>query len=354
MITDKTHTEEWLTGLQKKFRRKDPGILERVVKALTLLEHLVDSGLEDFVFKGGTSLILILENTKRFSIDIDLCITEKPKNIEDIFDKVLAKGVFTSWELSPRKPVPPLDKEHYKFVFKSIRDGAESNILLDLVFQELHYPELEIRPIKALYIDTEDPVINVQVLPVDCMLGDKLTAFAPDTCGIPYGVNKELEIIKQLYDVSRLFRQSNDLSLVRKTFNISSAKELEYRGLNELHPSDVLEDIFLTSLLLAERGNRRDKEKFEALTFGIRGFANYISDGGFVIEDAIVCGSQAAYLAQLIRKSDETEIKRFDSGLNLKDVLIEGGFNYLNRLKKTSPEAFFYFKEAVGIYESLN
>ena len=81
--------------------------------------------------------------------------------------------------------------------------------------------------------------------------------------------------------------------------------------------------------------------------------ANYISDGGFVIEDAIVCGGQAAYLAQLIRKSDETEIKRFDIGLNLGDVLIKGDFNYLNRLKKTSPEAFFYFKEAIEIYESL-
>jgi hypothetical protein len=246
-----------------------------------------------------------------------------------------------------------LEKEHYKFVFKSIRDGAENSILLDLVFQDLHYPELEIKPIEALYIDTEDPVINVQVLPVDCMLGDKLTAFAPDTCGIPYGANKELEIIKQLYDVSRLFGQSNDLGLIRKTFNISSTIELNYRGLTELQPSDVLEDIFLTSLLLAERGRRRNKEKFEALAFGIRGFANYISDGGFVIEDAIVCGGQAAYLAQLIRKSDETEIKRFDIGLNLGDVLIEGDFNYLNRLKKTSPEAFFYFKEAIEIYESL-
>ena len=59
MITDKTHTEEWLAELRRKFKRKDPSILERVVKALTLLEHLVDSGLEDFVFKGGTSLILI-------------------------------------------------------------------------------------------------------------------------------------------------------------------------------------------------------------------------------------------------------------------------------------------------------
>ena len=354
MITDKTHTEEWLTDLRKKFKRKDPGILERVVKALTLLEQLVDSGLEDFVFKGGTSLILILEDTKRFSIDIDLCIREKPKNIETIFDEVLARGIFTSWELVPRKPRPPLEKEHYKFAYKSIRDGTESNILLDLVFQELHYPELEIRPIEALYIDTEAPVVNVQVLPVDCMLGDKLTAFAPDTCGIPYGIDKELEIIKQLYDVSRLFSQSKNLHLVRKTFNISSAIELKYRGLYGLQPSDVLEDIFLTSLLLAERGRRRDKEKFEALAFGIRGFANYISDGGFVIEDAIVCGSQAAYLAQLIRKGDETEIKKFDLDLNLEDVLIEGDFNYLNRLKKSSPEAFFYLKEAIEIYEALN
>lgn len=44
---------------------------------------------------------------------------------------------------------------------------------------------------------------------VDCILGDKLTAFAPHTTGIPYNIDKELEIIKQMYDISCLFDEFN-------------------------------------------------------------------------------------------------------------------------------------------------
>lgn len=353
MITDKTHTKEWFTELMGKFPKRDPAILERVIKALVLLEQLVDCGLDGFVFKGGTSLILLLENTKRFSVDIDLCVSEKPENIDDIFNEVVKKGIFKRWEKDDRKPRPPMEKAHYKFFFDSHHDGKERTILLDLVFQELNYPEIIKKPISAIYIDTDGDDIEVQVLPIDCMLGDKLTAYAPNTCGIPYNINKDLEIIKQLYDVSRLFCECENIDLVRKTFSKSAEVELGYRGLTDKNPLDVLEDIFQTSTKIAVRGRNRDKKKFEALAFGIRGFASYISEGGFTIEDAIVCSGHAAYLSQLIRKEDAVEINRFDKEIDLSDVQIEGDFNYLNRIKKSSPEAFFYFKEAVVIYEEL-
>ena len=35
--------------------------------------------------------------------------------------------------------------------------------------------------------------------------GDKLSAFAPTTIGIPYGKGKSMEIIKQLFDLGVLF-----------------------------------------------------------------------------------------------------------------------------------------------------
>jgi predicted nucleotidyltransferase component of viral defense system len=337
----------------KKFPGRDPSLLERVVKALVLLEQLVECGLDRFVFKGGTSLILLLENTKRFSVDIDLCISEKPENIDDIFNEVVKKGIFKNWQKDERSPRPPMQKAHYKFFFDSHHDGKERTILLDLVFQELNYPQIIKRPISAIYVETEGSATEVQVLPIDCMLGDKLTAYAPNTCGIPYNINKDLEIIKQLYDVSKLFCECGDLDLVRRTFKKSAEVELGYRGLADKNTDDVLEDIFQTSIKIATRGKNKNAEKFEALSFGIRGFANYISEGGFTIEDAIICSSHAAYLSQLIRKIAETEIKRFNKKIDLSAVEIKGNFNYLNKLKKFSPEAFFYFKEAVTIYEEF-
>ena len=51
----------------------------------------------------------------------------------------------------------------------------------------------------------------------ECLLGDKLTAYAPHTTGIPYGKGKELEMAKQLFDVAALFDVSDD-RMVRNTF----------------------------------------------------------------------------------------------------------------------------------------
>ena len=49
--------------------------------------------------------------------------------------------------------------------------------------------------------------------------------------------------------------------------------------------------------------------------------------------------------------TDENEIKRFKKDIDLSYIEIKGSFNFLNKLIKFSPEAFFYFKEAVTIYE---
>ena len=42
--------------------------------------------------------------------------------------------------------------------------------------------------------------LKVNLPDKNCILGDKLTAFAPHTTGIPTGEDKELEIKKQLFD----------------------------------------------------------------------------------------------------------------------------------------------------------
>ena len=352
MITEKTHTEEWFKSIKNTFKKKDPSILERVIKALTLLEQLKLSGLHSFVFKGGTSLILLLKNINRFSVDIDLCVKEKPENLNEIFNKVVNMGVFTKWEVTPRKPRPPLQKEHYKFIFNSLHSGKDSHIFLDLVFQELHYPKIDKKFIQAAYIETDGSLTEVDVLPIGCMLGDKLTAFAPNTCGIPYGIEKELEILKQLYDVSNLFGECDDLSLVKETFNKSSEVELAYRGLKEKTPHDVLDDIFETSILIATRGKNGNSEHYKEIEKGISGFKHYVAVGSFTIDNAIVCASQALYLSRLL-KADATELKKFNPEEDLSTVHIEGEYNYLNKIKKSSPEAFFYLNEAILVHESL-
>jgi len=58
MIKDESLSAEWISEKRKKYS-KDPAIMEAMIFALYLLEHLKKTGLE-FTFKGGTSLILLL------------------------------------------------------------------------------------------------------------------------------------------------------------------------------------------------------------------------------------------------------------------------------------------------------
>ena len=76
--------------------------------------------------------------------------------------------------------------------------------------------------------------MKVVVPSVEDILGDKLTAFAPETTGIPYYKNDKLttlEIVKQLYDVGRLFDKMQDINTVSKSFKAIAHVELGYRNL---------------------------------------------------------------------------------------------------------------------------
>jgi predicted nucleotidyltransferase component of viral defense system len=73
MLNEKCFTKEWLQSFRKQpaHKRIDIIILEKMIYALHLLEQLKQNDLE-FTFKGGTSLLLLLDEENRFSIDIDI------------------------------------------------------------------------------------------------------------------------------------------------------------------------------------------------------------------------------------------------------------------------------------------
>jgi len=64
MINIKSLSADWISE-KRNIYKKDPSLMESMIHALYLLEQLKLSGL-DFIFKGGTSLILLLEEPKRF------------------------------------------------------------------------------------------------------------------------------------------------------------------------------------------------------------------------------------------------------------------------------------------------
>ena len=78
MISQKEISIDWINKVSKENRNADKILVEKVIRALLLLEGLVKEKLP-FVFKGGTALMLHLNSTKRLSIDIDIILPAAPK-----------------------------------------------------------------------------------------------------------------------------------------------------------------------------------------------------------------------------------------------------------------------------------
>lgn len=345
MINTKELTGEWIQQTAKRFKA-DPLLTEKVIHALLLLEELVKQKLP-FVFKGGTALMLHFNSEKRLSIDIDIILSDKETDIEQTLQVIADKNVFTRFELDDRSKRSNIEKAHYKLFYTPKRDVKEEEefILLDILYEDVHYSNVVKLPIQSDFLPQQGEPLLVEVPTVENLLGDKLTAFAPKTTGIPYlkgSDNQSMEIIKQLYDIGTLFDVVEILNSVKETFRKFTVTELAYRNFDEKDMDAVLEDIYQTSLSICTRGMDGDAD-FRLLQDGINRITGYIFSESYYIDKAINHASKAAYLATLL-KHDADSFERFDPSINMKDWVIEQPFNTrVNKLKKSDPEAFFYW-----------
>lgn len=362
MIRDNCFSDEWMEGFkkQKDHQRIDKIILEKMIYALHLLEQLKVNGL-DFVFKGGTSLLLLLEEGNRFSIDIDIICDESRAELEAVIQKVIASSKFTSYQLdehrSYQRGVP---KAHYKFKFDASKQGSGS-ILLDILIESSIYPQLEERPIMTKWIETDGETM-ITVPSIDSITGDKLTAFAPNTIGIPYFKGKDkqsfsMEICKQLFDLSKLFEKIQNMEVVAVSFHAFAKHEIAYRKKEipevELTPKMVLQDTIDTCIILAKRGrgHNDEKVKFKELQRGILAFGTgFLMAGSFRIDDAVPASARIAYLAAKILVSDLSPITYY-KGQDTQELIIEDPkWNFLMRLKRQPDKsAFFYWYKTVEL-----
>ena len=347
MITQNSITKEWIETVAKS-KKADKNLVEKVIRALLLLEGLSASGL-NFVFKGGTALMLLLHSEKRLSIDIDIIVPEKEKDLTEILENICNTKGFTNFENQKRIAGTNIDKEHFKLFFVSALNLQESHIILDVLKEESHYQNLIELPIDSAFINHEDEPITVRLPDFDNILGDKLTAFAPNTTGIPYRKgNKEMgmEIIKQMYDIGCLFDRADNPKIVSAVFSSFAKTELAYRE-NKSNIENVLDDIIETALSVCLRQSQ-GKSDFNILHKGIIQVKPFIFSEQFHLEKAITHAAKAAYIA-LVIKFGIKQFSRFRKELDMKDWIITAPMNTkLNKIKKTDPEAFYYLYQ---IYE---
>lgn len=347
MINKEKLNIDWINQVTKATRNTDKILVEKVIHAFLLLEGLVLNNVS-FVFKGGTSLMLHFKSPKRLSIDIDIIIdAEKDENLENILENAAKEQGFNRIELQNRTTKSKIGKAHYKFFYTPIHKTAkeEEYILLDILYEKIAYTNVIQIPIISSFVPMENKPILVQVPCLEDLLGDKLTAFAPNTTGIPYYKGEDsmsMEIIKQLYDIGNLFDVCKDIVTVEKTFKRFAKIELSYRNNDEKTTSDVLNDIFQTSLCIASRGMLGDGNFIE-LQLGIKRIKGFIFSETYHIEKVIISASKAAYISTLIAYEKNT-FEKFETPLQIKDwSIINPEYNKLNKLKKSNPEAFFYW-----------
>ena len=291
MISKNTYTIEHVVALREKYK-KDPSLLERVLFAFGLLEALVRVGMP-FIFKGGTSLMLILEKTLRLSTDIDILV--KPgTNVNRYIDEASKLFPFKSFEEDRRIGKNNVEKRHFKFVYNSPLRNDEFYILLDIVFAENPYQTVETHQINSELLLHDGAPLNVSVPSAECILGDKLTAFAPHTTGIPFGVDKELEIVKQLFDVASLSEQIVDFQALLSTYDRAVADEIAYRDISVTR-DDVLWDTIRSCACVIGKGVY-DKDEFPFFLKGIRAVGGHVLSMKY---SAPIAAEQAARVMRL-------------------------------------------------------
>jgi len=344
MIKTKCFKSTWITNKHKEINA-DPILVEKAIYAFELLGDLIENGVH-FIFKGGTGLMLLIPGFKRLSIDIDIMSESDNESLNNAFNRIVKESIFNRWEEDKRSLNYKIKKRHLKFYYTSSVEKRESYILLDIV--QINYSFLNtIKRSIILPLFEIEKEIKVMVPTINTYFGDKLTAFAPKTIGIPYGKNKPMEIIKQLFDLGILFEHITDLKEIGQTYKNISQIEASYRDIKT--PINIfLDDSINTSFLICQlnfRGSIKDKYTKE-LRDGITRVKSHVLNGKYSHLNAKEDASKVACIASLIRDNRlNIDIKglKFDKKYigKIKDINLPDEFSILNKLKEVSPESFY-------------
>ena len=350
MIAPLSFSADWIIQISKKYKA-DRILVEKSIRALSLLEGLAESTLP-FVFKGGTALMLIFREPRRLSIDIDIILPPDTTDLTALLQQVAFGKNFSRIEEQARV-TGSVPKGHFKFYYPSAVENKESYILLDILFEQVPYCRIIERPIDNVFLSTEGENRVVKVPDVNNLIADKLTAFAPQTVGVPYrkGDNEcGMEIIKQLYDIGLLFDKADDIKTIVAVYRTIAQQEIRYRDAQYL-VEDILHDTMDHALSICFRQGRNNVE-YPVLVRGIKQASSHIFSESYHLEKAILSAAKAFYLVSLIESSDGAALEKY-SNLQLERMadwlFTDYEYTKLNKLKKSNPEAFFYLYLALNI-----
>ena len=345
MISTESYSLQWIESICEKFGYKDKNLLEKVIRAFVLLEMLVNAG-APITFKGGSAILLLLKDSlNRLSIDVDVICppgTYIPQYLHDLDKHGFIQAVPVRAEHAGKNLPASHSKVFYELAFET-SGNPEAFIRLDVLYEDTPYANTVALPLDVPFVKQEGAPVLVKVPSKEDILGDKLTAFGPHSIGIPYFKGNRdcsLDIIKQLFDISRLFDVVTDFAPAYESFKKVSAVELGYRGMDD-QIDRYFDDVRSTALCIGTRGEN-NAEEYRQLQSGIGRIATYMYQKTYHLEEAIDDSAKAAYLATCFQNRI-TDIQKYTSVEDVADLSIEGLPRRIQRLKRGRPEAFYYW-----------
>lgn len=360
MFTADTYTSPWLTKQARSLGGCQPDLLERCVHALTLLRYLSETGLP-FVFKGGTSLLLHLNPVRRLSIDIDIMCGAPAADLTRIVAEIGERQPFIRSAEDDRGARDLPQRRHFKFYFRSaLGKQLELPVLLDVVEEHRPVHTTLQRAIRTPFLEPASEVL-VTVPTVESLLGDKLTAFAPTTTGVPLrkpdgSAADVMQVTKQLFDVGVLFDAAGDFAQMGQSYDAICALESGYRAARPTREA-ALDDTVQACLALTAREPAQVALYPDAalLHNGFTRMAGHLTWRGFGHEHRRALAAKAAVLAAHLRagRTFDFAAARYTGSREQIATLRAATFNgtphaWLDGLKAVNPEAFHYWLMAVG------
>lgn len=347
MILQESFSKEHIKALQEKSKR-DPVLLERTIYAFGLLEALTKVNMP-FVFKGGTCLMLLMDKPRRLSTDIDI-IVAPGTDVDAYIDEASKIFPFKTVEEQKRFGKNNIEKRHFKFTYDSPINARPFYILLDILFENNHYSKLAEKEIKSEILLMESEPLKVKLPSANSILADKLTAFAPHTIGILLNKGKDMEVMKQFYDVTSLLEVFDNYSEILPTYKAIAKAEAEYRGLD--HGYEVyLKDSFDAALCIAAKG-KINPDEYRIYVKGIRDLRGHIYAENYSPEIAALRAPKIMYMIVCLLTGEQYE-KVADFTEYITKQITSPDLTCLSYLRKVNAEAYAYAVKTDEIYSKM-
>jgi len=336
-------------------------LLEKCLLALELTGRLQQAGL-NFVFKGGTSLLLHFSAPKRLSIDVDIvCLDGLPK-LEEVLNEIVKVGPFIRWEHQERRDREAPPTKHFLVYYDSqTESGTGQSIQIDVIQAECPHAQIIDCPISASF-GTIEEAISVPIPTASSLLGDKLATLAPSTIGYPYqpisragklAEPRPIKVAKHLFDLGELALIAENFEETIRTYHKVHAEQIKFRE-KDYAIGECLDDTqdvaYWTSIPRIPK-QPDNKTKYDYMRRGIDSLKTHLIDGSFGTEAYRNAAGRAALVAELVRgeKIDFNLPDFLNAPLDIdaiKAATLDGDWKYLKGLRRTETNAFACWAKA--------